>query len=296
MEKSYLDGREPIKVFLRLKPNSACKVSKSTHIEVRTDVLPFETIRLTPHPDCVCNLCKKTKHVESKQQYAVARNIKNDKQFQFEKVFGEDSTQEELWTVFEPFVEGALTGFTSTILTYGPAGGGKSYTLVGSHENPGVIPRALIKIFQTLEEVMAADPLNLTEVEMSYVEYSNNAFSNLLKAREKDAREVVYTGASTFTAPHPEADLSDFDIMNVLTHTPESMIILHGDKIDVRENKDVGVFLSGPKIRIPVSSAKQALHFIKWADLNREKVSGYDARSRYCSIRQFSYFMPFAYY
>jgi hypothetical protein len=225
-------------------------------------------------------MCKKTKQVESKQQYAVARNLKSDKQYQFEKVFDGDSTQDELWTVFEPFVDGALIGFTSTILTYGPAGGGKSYTLVGSHEQPGVIPRALIKIFQTLEEVMAADPLHLTEVEMSYVEYSNNVFSNLLKAREKDAREIVYTGSSTFTAPHPDADLSDFDIINVLTHTAESMIILHSDKIDVRENKDVGVFLSGPKIRIPVSSAKQALHFIKWADSNREKLSADDARSR----------------
>ncbi len=281
MEKSYLDGREPIKVYLRLKPVSACKVSKSTHIEVRTEILPFETVKLTPHLNCVCTLCKKAKQVESKQQYAVARSLKSDKQYQFKKVFDGDASQEDLWTVFEPFVDGAMIGFTSTILTYGPASGGKSYTLVGSHENPGVVPRALSKIFQTLSEVRAADPLNLTEVEMSYVEFSNNIFYNLLKAREKDARDIAYAGTSTtFNAPHPESDLTDFDIMNVLAHTAESMVIIHSDKIDVRENKDVGVFLSGPKVRIPMHSAKQALHFIKWADSNREKLSNDESRSR----------------
>lgn len=274
--KMFFEGREPIKVYLRLKPTGPAKGGKVVHTEVTTEILPFDTVKLSPHFDCQCNLCKKSKQLEAKQQYAVARSLKSEKTYQFDKVYSGTATQEDLYAAFDPYIDGCIEGYTSTILTYGPANGGKSYTLIGTHEHPGVVPRAFMKAFDNLNAIKAADPQNLAEVEVSYVEFINNTFVNLLKSRAADSKDVTYLGSQAFTEPHPEADLTDLDILNVLTHTQESMVIVHTEKIDVRENRDVGVFLSGPKLRIPIRSAKQGLAMLKWADGQRDKAYAAD--------------------
>lgn len=54
-----------------------------------------------------------------------------DKQFFFDKVFGPESTQQDIFSVIEPLVQDILNGYKCTIFAYGQTGSGKTYTMSG---------------------------------------------------------------------------------------------------------------------------------------------------------------------
>ncbi|CAH1119553.1 unnamed protein product [Phaedon cochleariae] len=72
----------------------------------------------------------------------------------FTKIFGPDVTQID---IFNNIVKARLLGFingrNSTLFTYGASGSGKTFTIVGTPEEPGLIPRALEYIFRTLPDL-----------------------------------------------------------------------------------------------------------------------------------------------
>jgi len=73
------------------------------------------------------------------------------KVFTFDASYPSDSSQRQLYdeTAF-PLVESVLEGYNGTIFAYGQTGCGKTYTMVGSKDDPtqrGVIPNAFAHIF-----------------------------------------------------------------------------------------------------------------------------------------------------
>lgn len=68
-------------------------------------------------------------------------------------------------TVYEDttkhLVEDVLNGFCATVFAYGATGAGKTFTMVGSHDQPGIMVRALNDLFQTLGD---SDKQNKTKV------------------------------------------------------------------------------------------------------------------------------------
>ena len=58
-----------------------------------------------------------------------------DRTYSFDKVFGSDSTQEDVYdAAVRPIVEEVLEGFNCTIFAYGQTGTGKTHTMEGDHE------------------------------------------------------------------------------------------------------------------------------------------------------------------
>lgn len=54
-------------------------------------------------------------------------------------------------TVVHPVVDAAISGFNGTIFAYGQTSSGKTHTMMGSVEEPGLISLAVENIFQTIE-------------------------------------------------------------------------------------------------------------------------------------------------
>lgn len=78
--------------------------------------------------------------------------------FNFDYVFGTNSTQTEVYNfVAEEMLDLFFTGYNSTILAYGQTGSGKSYTMFGSSENQGLIPRICHQIFDRIRQRNDAD-------------------------------------------------------------------------------------------------------------------------------------------
>jgi len=105
---------------------------------------------------------------------------KTSKSFNFDKVFGQYSTQEEVFeTVVRPIVQECLEGFNCTIFAYGQTGTGKTHTMEGdihSEENAGIVPRSVRTILEQLE----ASGSEFT-IRVSFLELYNEELQDLLE-------------------------------------------------------------------------------------------------------------------
>lgn len=59
--------------------------------------------------------------------------------------------------VAKPIVEAATTGFNGTIFAYGQTSSGKTYTMTGTDEAPGIIPLAVFNLFDIIKSIPDRD-------------------------------------------------------------------------------------------------------------------------------------------
>lgn len=68
--------------------------------------------------------------------------------FTFARVYSSETSQT---TIFDEnltdLINVAITGRNVSVMSYGPTGTGKTYTMVGTKTDPGIIPRYLIMKF-----------------------------------------------------------------------------------------------------------------------------------------------------
>ncbi|KAF9975903.1 hypothetical protein BGZ73_000250 [Actinomortierella ambigua] len=124
---------EPIKTYLRLRPLSGDRMSEDHgYIKVlnNTDVMMQPPV-------------------------ATARpRSKEPSKYKFTKVFEQDATQD---TVFEQVGLPLLTPvlrqdhYNALLFAYGVSNSGKTFTVLGTEENPGILPHALAVIFKSIE-------------------------------------------------------------------------------------------------------------------------------------------------
>ncbi|XP_057725723.1 kinesin-like protein KIN-14U isoform X1 [Arachis stenosperma] len=70
------------------------------------------------------------------------------KDFEFDKVFCQEASQESVFVEVEPILRSAMDGHNVCVFAYGQTGTGKTFTMDGSNEQPGIIPRALEELFR----------------------------------------------------------------------------------------------------------------------------------------------------
>ncbi|KAF4520864.1 hypothetical protein B566_EDAN007045 [Ephemera danica] len=71
------------------------------------------------------------------------------KSFRFDGVYGDSSVTENIYNeVAYPLIEGVAQGYNCTVFAYGQTGCGKSFTMQGVREQPGIIPLALGQLFE----------------------------------------------------------------------------------------------------------------------------------------------------
>ncbi|XP_042359081.1 kinesin-like protein KIF13B isoform X2 [Plectropomus leopardus] len=78
----------------------------------------------------------------------------------------------------ESLLDNAFMGYNACIFAYGQTGSGKSYTMMGSVEQPGLIPRLCSSLFsRTVQEAQEGESFT---VEVSYMEIYNEKVRDLL--------------------------------------------------------------------------------------------------------------------
>ncbi|KAJ1634643.1 P-loop containing nucleoside triphosphate hydrolase protein [Pavlovales sp. CCMP2436] len=101
--------------------------------------------------------------------------------FQFDRCFGTDSSQAEVYKrTAQPAVNAMLEGFNATVIAYGQTGAGKTFTMEGipgDREQRGITPRAFEGIFEHIRT--CADPSKIV-VRASYLQIYNESISDLL--------------------------------------------------------------------------------------------------------------------
>lgn len=126
-------GKDPVKVFCRLRPLQNAEESCVTVVAQRTVSL------ISP---------------ETGSTYRAA-NYK-ELQHTFQYVFDERATQKEVFDhVALPLVSNLIHGKNGLLFTYGVTGSGKTFTMTGDPQNGGIMPRCLDVIFNSITDYQA---------------------------------------------------------------------------------------------------------------------------------------------
>ena len=70
----------------------------------------------------------------------------------FTQVYGPASKQEDVFKDTKSLMTSVLDGYNVCIFAYGQSGTGKTFTMNGNDELPGLVPRAMIAIFENVGE------------------------------------------------------------------------------------------------------------------------------------------------
>mmetsp|Transcript_85527 Transcript_85527/g.151371 ORF Transcript_85527/g.151371 Transcript_85527/m.151371 type:complete len:713 (-) Transcript_85527:82-2220(-) len=145
----------------------------------------------------------------------------SDNSFVFDRVFGVDATQKEVYDyAAKPIINAVLRGFNGTVFAYGQTASGKTFTMEGSDIEDqvymGVIPRMVWSIF---DGIYHADDYIEFLVKVSIVEIYNERIRDLLDPKKdnlkihEDKARGVFIGEVTETYVGSEQEI--FDIMKV---------------------------------------------------------------------------------
>ncbi|KAL1919089.1 uncharacterized protein VTP21DRAFT_2470 [Calcarisporiella thermophila] len=158
--ESALQKREPLKAYLRLRP---CPSNE------------HERVDTTPYLDRVSD----TEVVMNPPEHSNAYKTRNraPEHYQFTHVFGHDATQHDVFQETAlPLVRGVLNGENALLFAYGVTNSGKTYTIQGTHEESGLLPRILGAVFQSLKGVQGDSrirPVRYSDVELVEEHCSN---------------------------------------------------------------------------------------------------------------------------
>ena len=103
-----------------------------------------------------------------------------EKSFAFDMAFGVDAKNLDLYNAtVAPLIPGLLQGYNATVFAYGATGSGKTYTMVGSKADKGLMVLSLEEIFWRIQ----ADNEYKFDVVCSYLEVYNEVIYDLLEEK-----------------------------------------------------------------------------------------------------------------
>ncbi|KAK4226890.1 hypothetical protein QBC38DRAFT_444245 [Podospora fimiseda] len=154
---------------------------------------------------------------------ARARKVMEEKSFVFDKSFWSHdpcdehyATQELVYDgLGEEFLDHNFDGYNTCIFAYGQTGSGKSYTMMGTPDQPGLIPRTCDDLFQRIKETEEDMPNMRYHVRVSYFEVYNEHVRDLLvpPAAPSQATNYLKIRESPTEGPYVK-DLTELPVTN----------------------------------------------------------------------------------
>ncbi|CAM8932429.1 unnamed protein product [Rhodiola kirilowii] len=173
--------------------------------------------------------------------------------YAFDKVFGPSTVSQEVYEVAaRPVVKSAMEGVNGTVFAYGVTSSGKTHTMHGDQDSPGIIPLAIKDVFSIIQDTPGREYL----LRVSYLEIYNEIINDLLDPTGQNLRvredaqvgtyvegikeEVVLSPghALSFIASgeaHRHVGSTNFNLLSSRSHTIFTLMIessAHGDEYD----------------------------------------------------------------
>ncbi|VYS65361.1 unnamed protein product [Arabidopsis thaliana] len=105
--------------------------------------------------------------------------------YAFDKVFGPQATTIDVYDVAaRPVVKAAMEGVNGTVFAYGVTSSGKTHTMHGDQESPGIIPLAIKDVFSIIQDTPGREFL----LRVSYLEIYNEVINDLLDPTGQNLR------------------------------------------------------------------------------------------------------------
>ncbi|XP_039795249.1 kinesin-like protein KIN-7I isoform X9 [Panicum virgatum] len=186
----------------------------------------------------------------------IAHSAQSSIRFEFDRIFGQECRTAEVYEArTKHIVDSVVRGFNGTVFAYGQTNSGKTYTMRGSANEPGIIPLAVHDLFRCIEEHIDREFL----VRMSYMEIYNEEINDLLvpehrklqihESSEKGIfvaglREEIVTCAEqvmdfmSFGESHRHIGETNMNLYSSRSHTIFRMVIESREKGDDNEAED----------------------------------------------------------
>lgn len=101
-----------------------------------------------------------------------------DQVFAFDRIFDENASQVEVYEgTTKGLLDSVLDGYNATVFAYGATGCGKTHTITGTPQSPGIIFLTMQELFEKINERSGEKH---TEVTLSYLEIYNETIRDLL--------------------------------------------------------------------------------------------------------------------
>ncbi|XP_029336258.1 kinesin-like protein KIFC3 isoform X1 [Mus caroli] len=107
--------------------------------------------------------------------------------FELDKVFSPWASQQDVFQEVQALITSCIDGFNVCIFAYGQTGAGKTYTMEGTPENPGINQRALQLLFSEVQEKASDWQYNIT---VSAAEIYNEVLRDLLGKEPQEKLEI----------------------------------------------------------------------------------------------------------
>ncbi|KAL2621611.1 hypothetical protein R1flu_001816 [Riccia fluitans] len=154
--------------------------------------------------------------------------------FTFDRVFGTDSKTKDIYDAHtKKIISSTVKGFNGTIFAYGQTSSGKTYTMRGSQEEPGIIPLAIQDVFRNIEAETNREFL----LRVSYMEIYNEEIKDLLapenrklQVHESAERGIFVAGLREEIVVSPEQVLQLMDAGEAHRHIGETNMNVHSSR------------------------------------------------------------------
>uniref|UniRef100_A0A7M4EIJ6 Kinesin-like protein n=1 Tax=Crocodylus porosus TaxID=8502 RepID=A0A7M4EIJ6_CROPO len=183
-----------------------------------------------------------------------------DLKFVFDAVFSENSSQIEVFEhTTKTVLDGFLNGYNCTVLAYGATGAGKTYTMLGSPKDPGVMYLTLMELYNCMDQIKED---KLCTLAVSYLEVYNEQIRDLLvnsgplAVREDAQRGVVVQG---LTLHQPK---SAGEILQLLDHGNQNRT-QHPTDVNASSSRSHAVFQIYLRQQDKTASISRNVHIAK---------------------------------
>ncbi len=109
--------------------------------------------------------------------------------FVFDRLFDASAGQQDVYEqTTKPLLDSVLDGFNATIFAYGATGCGKTHTILGSLDLPGVIFLTMQELFQRIDELKGTKHVDIS---LLYLEIYNETIRDLLSPETSFKKLVI---------------------------------------------------------------------------------------------------------
>jgi kinesin family protein 18/19 len=142
-----------------------------------------------------------------------------DQTFGFDRVFDENITQGDVYeATTKNLLDSVLDGYNATVFAYGATGCGKTHTITGTAQQPGIIFLTMQELFEKVGELQSE---KATEITLSYLEIYNETIRDLMAPNHankqglmlrEDANQVVSVAGLSSHNPQNVQEVMDMVI------------------------------------------------------------------------------------
>ncbi|KAG7193411.1 kinesin-like protein Klp5 [Scheffersomyces spartinae] len=109
--------------------------------------------------------------------------------FVFDRLFDTTTPQEDVYNATtRPLLDSILEGFNATVFAYGATGCGKTHTILGTENDPGIIFLTMKELYERIDELRND---RVFEVTLSYLEIYNETIRDLLQPETEHRRLIL---------------------------------------------------------------------------------------------------------